>query len=266
MAKLFQFVILFLLVIPHISAQQTDTLKPRLDTIIIPNNAFQIGEKLVYSAKYGIIEGGRAYLSVNVIPHGYTYVYHAKAYAETVGITDKFATIRDIYESYFDIESGLPIMAVRNIQENNYLQYDEVRFDRQNNIALSLRNGLHQVPADVMDVLSAFYFARTYLFKNLTKNQVIVIQTYFEDGLFPVEMKFKGYENVKTRFGKIKCLTFGPIIREKSPFAKEEDLRIWFSDDGNYLPVKVHVKIPVGSVKLELIQYEGLKYDLKIEK
>ena len=41
-------------------------------------------------------------------------------------------------------------------------------------------------------------------------------------------------------------------------FNTAEDLEVWISDDENKLPVLCKAKIVVGSVKVELINYEGL--------
>ena len=37
-------------------------------------------------------------------------------------------------------------------------------------------------------------------------------------------------------------------------------MTIWFSDDANRVPIRGKLDLIVGSVKIDLIQYEGLKY------
>ena len=97
--------------------------------------------------------------------------------------------IYDIYESYFNVVTGLPVMAVRNIREGNYLRYNEIRFIHEQNKLLSLKSGEHDVPENIMDILSVFYFARTYLFKHVTDRDVIQLNTFFDNSGSKIKVK-----------------------------------------------------------------------------
>jgi len=231
------------------------------DTSVYFNTAFNVGEKLKYEVKYGLIKGGEAMMGIGIFPAGYSYVYHVKAVAYTTGVTSKVAKIYDIYESYIDIKTGYPIKAVRNIKEATYINYDETLFYRNNgNYVESLTKGTKEVPENCLDLLSAFYFARRFLFsENFTDGQVISLTTYFENKIFPIKIKYLEKETIKTDFGKIDCLKFVPIIEIDSPFDDEDDMQIWFSDDGNFVPVKIQMDAPIGNLKCELIEYENLK-------
>ncbi len=231
------------------------------------NNAFKVGEKLIYTVKYGLIKGGEASLTLDLYKSpGDNYYYHAKAIAYTTGLAAAIATIYDIYESYFDLQSGLPSHAIRNIRENHYIYYNEVFFFQDSGFVYSVNKGKIKTPKHILDILSAFYFARRFLFhKTLKKNQIIYLPTYFEDRLYPLKIKFKKKETIRTKFGKIKCLKFVPVIEVDNPFKKEDDLRIWFSDDGNYIPVKIRMKSKIGVFKADLISFSDLKNPLGIK-
>ena len=88
------------------------------------NTAFEPGEELIYDLKYGIIKAGEFSISVKLVPVGYDYYFYVIAKCYTTGVAAKLAKIYDIYESYFDIVTGLPIKAVRNVTENNYNVFD----------------------------------------------------------------------------------------------------------------------------------------------
>jgi hypothetical protein len=232
----------------------------RPDSIPYVNTAFTAGEKLSYKVKYGLIKGGEASLTIDIVPAGDTYLYHIKAIAETVGVVGAMVTIRDVYESYTEIQSGFPVKSVRNILEHNYTAYNEVLFFRENNYVLSLKSGKHDVPPDVLDILSAFYFARRHLFSHqLKKNDVIKLSTFFDDELFNIDIKYKNTEKVKTGFGKINCYRFVPAGTLRSTFKKEDQLQIWVTADENYIPIKIRVKVPLGTLKCDLIGFEGIK-------
>ncbi len=239
---------------------QQFTKSQKRDSIFIENTAFQTGETIKYNVKYGLIKGGEASMSINLIPVGYSYAYHVKAVARTTGVIAGFVKIRDIYESMIDIETGYPIKAIRNIREQKYTYYNEVLFDRKKNVVVSLKSGEHKVPPNTLDILSAFYYARRYLFKNkLKKNDIINMVTFFDDEIFLLKIRFKKIEKVKTRFGKIKCMKFVPVIEKGSSFKKESDLRIWVSNDKNFIPVRIRVDLPVSQIKVEIIDFSGTK-------
>ncbi len=227
------------------------------------NGVFKHGESLRYEVRYGILKGGEATMWIALVPAGNTFVYKVAAQATTAGVTAKLVSINDIYESYIDIVTGLPIKSIRNINEQNYRAYDEVLFLRKKNLVQSMKYGIKSVPDNTLDILSAFYYARRFIFSHeLKMDEVINLTTFFDGEIFPIKIKYKGIERVKCKIGKIECLRFVPVIAENSPIKREDDLSIWVSNDKNYIPVKIRFELPVGSLKADLIGYKGLKNKL----
>ncbi|MEA3452644.1 MAG: DUF3108 domain-containing protein [Bacteroidota bacterium] len=233
---------------------------------ITNNNAYKPGEKLVYDIRYGAIKGGEASLTIDIIPSGEDFYYYVKAKAVTTGVATKFARIYDVYESYFSISNGYPVKSIRNIRENNYMSYNEVLFYRNKNYVYSINTGKHWIPKNALDILSAFYFARRHVFHNhLSKNQTINLPIYFEDKLYQIKLKFKEKDVIRSKFGRIECLKFVPLVDINNPFKKEDDMQIWFSDDGNFIPIKIKMKSKIGTVKAKLIGYDNLKNPLGVK-
>ncbi len=226
------------------------------------HNAYKVGEKLIYEVKYKLIKGGEASLSLDLFQNGDEYVYYARADARTTGSARLVANIHDTYETYFDMFTGYPIRATRTIQENHYWYYNDVIFYQDSGKVWSMRSGIKTVPTPILDILSAYYFARRFLFdREFKQGQIIDLTTYFEDRIFPAKIKFKKVTKVRTKFGRVEALLFVPALDAKdNPFKRENDLLIWFSNDGNYIPLKVRMRTPFGSVKAELIDYENLNY------
>lgn len=250
---------IFILLIISISLN----LFSQTDSVPIVNTAFNPNEYLKYKIKYGIINGGTAELKITFEQVGYDWYYHVKALAQTSGVVGQFARVYDRYESYIQLFDGMPLQALRDINENNYHRYNEVIFDREENKVISLKSGEHKVPGGTLDVLSAFYYARRMIFKEpLHKNQVINLTTWFDEQLYTVKVKYKKTEKINTKFGRIKCLKFVPVIDDKSTIKKEKDMQVWFSDDGNFIPVKIRLKVGISTVKCDLIKYENLKNPL----
>ncbi len=235
------------------------TIAQSADSLLIENAAFVTDEELDYKVAYGIIKGGKASLTIRTVPVGDSYLYHIKAVAESVGMVGAVVNILDIYESYVDIATGYPIKSVRNITEHKYISYDEVLFFREQGFVRSLKSGDQLAPDSVLDVLSAFYFVRKSLYKTeLLKDKVISLLTFFDDQFLPIEIKFKEIEIIKTEFGKVKCLKFVPFLRNNKLFTDEEQFQLWVTADKNYIPVKIRVKLPIGSLKCDLTNFKGI--------
>ncbi len=220
------------------------------------------GEELVYSLNYGIFKGGEGRLLVkDTLMFGQT-VHHVVATGVTVGLADALYRIRDRYESFIDPRTDLPVKSVRSIREGRYSYYNEVVFEHGMDSArvFSQRSGNHWVPANIQDILSAFYFARKYKFHDqLSNGEVVEIMTYFSDELFPLRIRYKGIEVIETALGKMECYVFSPVTEVGRAFKTEDDMRIWITRDQNRLPVRIKFNLKVGSFVCNLEQFRGLK-------
>jgi hypothetical protein len=224
---------------------------------------FKAGEKLIYTVKFGPIVGGTASIYIKQVNYKNSPVYHSVAQGQTVGLAEKLYNVKDVFESYFDINTGLPIKLIRDVKEGNYKKREEAYFNRKNNTAYSLRKDTTiAVPPEIMDMVSLIYFIRSIDYSRLKKGDIIKTITYFDDEIFPFEIRYKGKEEVRTKYGRIKCLRFDPVVEPGRMFESEDDMQIWMSDDKNVIPIKVKFDLLVGSLHMELEQFANLKYPL----
>ncbi len=114
------------------------------------------------------------------------------------------------------------------------------------------------VPAHAQDMISAFYYARTWDLSNVQPGQEFTIDLFMDNENWPLKMKFVGKETIKIRNGKYRCLKFQPMVQKGRIFKGNDDLNVWVTDDANHIPVLVQAKVLVGSIKMELSDYQGL--------
>jgi hypothetical protein len=229
----------------------------------LPNTAYQQGESINFVMYYGFINGGTVNGKVTKEVLEGKEVFHASVTAKTTGLADVIFKVKDIYDSYLDQVTGLPFKSVRNIHEGSYKYYNEVLFDRTNNVVNSQRSGMHKVPENIHDIVSCLYYFRRLDFTKYKEGDIINIQTYFGDEIFPVNLRYRGKETIKTGIGKIPCLKFAPVTEVGRVFATEDDMLIWISDDANHVPIRIRLEMKVGSVKCDLTDYTGLKTSLR---
>jgi hypothetical protein len=235
--------------------------------------SYIVGEKVTYNIHYGVITGGTASLELKSDTLNGKEVWHSKLLAKTTGIADAIFKVLDIYESFIDPVTELPVKSIRNIREGRYRRYNEVLFDHKTRadsaILTSDLTGIHITPQGIHDILSCFYYFRNHILpvdSNLKKGGLITITTWFTDELYPIRLRYIGTDEIKTKAGKIKCYKFNPVTETGRLFKTEEDVSFWFSADKNFLPVKIRFDIFVGAFTVEIMSYEGLAYPLEIKK
>jgi hypothetical protein len=235
--------------------------------------SYTVGEKVNYTIHYGVITGGTASLELNRETLNGRLVWHSKLLTKTTGMVDAVFKVLDIYESFMDPVTELPVKSIRNIREGRYRKYNEVLFDHNTRadsaILTSDLTGIHIAPRGIHDILSCFYYFRNHILpvdSNLKIGGLTTITTWFTDELYPIRLRYVGTDEIKTKVGRIKCYKFNPVTETGRLFKTEEDVSFWFSADKNFLPVKIRFDIFVGSFSVEIVNYEGLVYPLEIRK
>jgi len=133
--------------------------------------------------------------------------------------------------------------------------------DKKNNKKLNF-----DLQDSIQDLVSAFYYLRNhYNPKDLVKGEAITLKMLFDDdGVFNFKLRYLGKEVVKTKYGKVECLKFRPMVQSGRIFKEQESLSLWVSNDANRIPIRIKADLAVGSIKADLDGYNGLKHQFKI--
>lgn len=225
----------------------------------IKNESFKEGEKLTYKLHYGVIDAGVATLEVKKTDKTINgrELLHVVGKGKSISAFDWFFKVRDRYESYVDKDGVFPWIFIRRVYEGGFEINQDYTF-YQHKKKVNTGAAKVDVPANVQDMLSAFYYARTLDFSNAKVGDEFDIDCIVDGETWPLKIKYKGEEEVKIRKGKFKCLKFVPVIQEGRIWKSEEDLAVWITNDKNKIPLLAKTKILVGSIKMELSGYEGL--------
>ena len=89
-------------------------------------------EEMEYVLRFGFIKGGKATLIAEKEKINRQPAIHYRMRGRTTGLVDKIYEVNDIYESWVDPETFLPIKSIRNVREQKYRFYDEVTYDHNN--------------------------------------------------------------------------------------------------------------------------------------
>lgn len=231
----------------------------------IKNNAFKEGEVVkmkVYYTTLGMYVGaGEATFTTTLEKYNGKQAYHCVGDGKTYPFFDNFFKVRDRYETYIDTATMLPLKFIRNVEEGNYKQYNNVTFNHAAKTAIST-NGVFKVSECIQDVISSVYYARNIDFNKYKPGDKIPFEMFLDDEVYSLYIRYIGKEKVKTKYGKFNAIKFKPLLVKGTMFEGGEKMNVWVSDDPNHLILRIESPISVGSVKVDMMSYKNLKYKL----
>ena len=241
-----------------------------IENTLPPFESFQNGEWFQLRLHYGPFNASYASFSLESDSLNNKAVYHAKGFGETTGIAKWFFKVEDYYESYFDQKTGLPYKFIRDINEGGYTKNVEIDFDHGK--ATAIVNDIKRdtikefsIEKGVQDLISCFYYLRKFYPKKGVKiNDSFDINMFFDNENYVFKLKFLGIETIRSKFGRIKCMKFRPLVQSGRVFEEQESVTLWVSEDKNRLPIRLQADILVGSIKADLENFKNLKYPFEI--
>jgi hypothetical protein len=235
------------------------------DFCSIRNNSFRNGEKIslvvFYNALGIYVNAGTANFVVNSERLNNKPVYHVIGTGVTNSKYDWIFKVRDRYETYIDTLTLRPYKFIRNVDEGGYKKYENITFNQNANTALST-DGVYKVPNCIQDVVSSMYYARNIDFDAYKVGDKIPFSMFLDNEVYNMYLRYLGKETIKTRYGKFKAIKFKPLLVKGTLFEGGEKMTVYVSDDQNKLPLRIESPLVVGSVKVDLMSYQNLRYPL----
>jgi len=243
-------------------ARRADSLKA-VPLRKLTNDAFAVGERLVFGVNYGFITAGEAVMEVAA----YDSVAGRKCYRVefTVNSLPSFSWIykvEDRYLTYIDVETIAPWKFEQHIREGTYRRDFIAEFDQVNLVATTT-GGTYPIPQYVHDIMSAFYFARTIDFSSFKPGDGVLLSNFYKDKTHELKVNFLGRQELETEAGTFNTLVVEPLVKEGGLFKSEGRIVIWLSDDERKIPVRVNTKVVIGSIDTELKSYSGIAGPLR---
>ncbi|MEL7535075.1 MAG: DUF3108 domain-containing protein, partial [Bacteroidota bacterium] len=123
----------------------------------------------------------------------------------------------------------------------------------------------HEVPANIQDVISAYYFARTYYDHQVLKvGDKISLRNFLDQKTFGLEAIMLKREVIEVDGKKFKAIKFKLLIDESGMVTDGSTIVFWISDDFNKVPLRIESDLMIGSLRADLIEWKQLLYPLGI--
>ncbi len=224
---------------------------------VIPNNAFDVGEKLTFIIRYGPIKAGTAIMSIPkiVIKMG-RECYKIQTEARSSAFFSAFFKVRDKVISYMDKNGLFSWGFEKHLREGKYSSDRIVVYDQYNGWAVTNKKDSLRIPPCVHDILTSFYFIRT---QKLEVGKSLFLDNHADNKLYPLEIKVHKKERIRVKAGTFDCIVVEPILRAEGLFKSKGRLLVWLTDDERKIPVQMKSKILIGYITAELKKMEGVK-------
>jgi hypothetical protein len=211
---------------------------------------WRIGEYFQFSIDWNGLNGGSSLMQVqNLHTVDGRRTYRIVTKAESNSFVSRFYKVRDRAESFIDAETLVSRRFIKHLREGGFKQDIDVRFDQEEKKAVYAGGPTLDVPGQVHDVLSAFYFVRT---RPLPIGSSFTIQTHDNRKSYAMEVKVHKRERIEVPAGKFDCILVEPVLKSEGVFQSKGSIFVWLTDDERRIPVLVKSKVPVGSISVSL--------------
>ena len=214
--------------------------------------ALEIGEKLVFSVRYGVVRAGTATIELaGVEDVAGDSCYHFVTTAESNDFFSTFFYVRDRVESFIAMKDLRPRRFEKYLLEGNYQAEQIVQFDHATNMATYQDGRIFEMMPGSHDVLSAFVDVRC---RDLRVGDEIQLECHADRKNYPLKTTVLRRERIEVPAGEFDCLVVEPMLRTPGLFKHEGSLTIWLTDDTYKIPVKMMSSLPIGSISVVLTE------------
>ncbi len=233
--------------VPEIRAERREIEPARR---YLENEAFGVGEELVFDIAYGFIKAGTATMKIpeQVFLNGRA-CFHVVTTAESNSFFSTFFRVRDTVETFIDTEGIFPWKFEKHIREGHYRADRFVDYQQQNNLVIQNGKDSLYVTDFVQGILSAFYYVRV---RDLQVGRHFDIMAYGDGFVYPLRVLIHREETVNVPAGKFHCLVVEPVLQSEGIFNQQGRLLLWLTRDRFHIPVLMKSKALIGSVDCRL--------------
>ncbi|MBI2884918.1 MAG: DUF3108 domain-containing protein [Candidatus Omnitrophica bacterium] len=217
-----------------------------------PSGVLRVGERLKFHGRWLGIPVGHGWIEVkSLVEFQDRPAYYIEAEGRTNSVLSTFYPVHDTIRSYLDAETLQPLQFEKHQREGNYRADETVTFDYDRLLATyhSELNGSTKevpIPADVQDIVSAFYWLRV---KYTDPSQPITLPMYSDEKIYHTT-----FEPVRPlmlemrRRGVIPSLLIEPHAAFKGIFIKRGRMHVYVSADERRLPLLFKLFTPWGLI------------------
>ena len=174
---------------------------------------YKIGEYAAYTLHFGVINVGFADLEITEsVQLNNRQIFHIVGKGRTAPFFDWFFKVRDVYETFIDTNTLLPLVFKRAVNEGGHLINQRYQFNHNDSRVITQDSSFF-IPINTQDMLSAFFLARTFKKESIINGKSFYVPIFMDDENYHLEIKYLANEIIDTKWGKIDCMVFKPKMQ-----------------------------------------------------
>ncbi len=212
-------------------------------------------EKLLFDIIWGgwsfrWVHAGQA--TLEILPTANPKVAQVRSLAWCNKFFNTFYPVRDTVSSFLNVKGLYPLRFDKVLHEGSY----HARISADYRPALGevvTQDTLLKTPPFSHDILSAFTFIRS---QKLAVGNTFELSAVSGKKSYRLKVLVHGEERVTVPAGTWDCLVVEPVLKDDGLFKAKGKLLIYMDKGPGHLPVKMVSKIPVGSIKADLVRID----------
>jgi hypothetical protein len=235
----------------------------------VPQKVIQPGEFMKYRVHYGFINAGEATMAISDDIHimNGRPCYKVDVKGNSTGLFDMITRVRDNWGTYLDTQAIVSQRFYQSIAEGRYRKKEIIDFDHQNKKAIVHRLDDHtgelikkvdfEIPKYVQDIVSGYYYLRTFDFDTLDANEIFQLKGFYDDTTYHLNVQYLGTKKLKTKVGEYESIVISPIMPKNSFFSGKNPVKGYISNDEKKIPLKVKAELLIGSIEIDIPEYRS---------
>jgi hypothetical protein len=213
----------------------------------IPARPWRVGERLVYTVKFGLFNVGRATMEVIAIDT----VRGVPTWHILFNIRGKALSysLNDSMQSWFGVHDLVSRRFVQDTEERGRQRYRSYEIFPEARYWIRDGRDSAATVADPLDDASFFFFARTL---PLEEGRTYTFARYFVADRNPVTIRVLQRQEISVPAGRFRTLAVRPVFQSRGLLGQGGHAIIWFSDDEARIPVRMRSALPVGTIEMSL--------------
>jgi len=217
-----------------------------------PRGGLRVGERLGFHGRWLGIPVGKGWIEVKALTElNGRAVYLIEAEARSNAFLSTFYPVRDVLRSYLDAETLRPVQFEKFQREGHYRAEEIVTFDYERLTATYrslLNNSVKdvQIPPDVHDILSAFYWLRL---QPVDPTRSLFVNIYSDEKVYYTEIKPLKTVTLELLWrGTFPCLLIEPLAAFKGVLVRRGRLWCYVSADEARVPLFLKISTAWGLI------------------
>ena len=225
-----------------------------------PELWFPVGEQLVYRIYWGRIPVGISYVTTGWVEQDGRKLLRIRYRTRTNRFLSKLYPVDDTIEALIEPRSFLPVRFTKNLSEGRHRKLEVTAFDHAHTNAvwtsvLKNKTQVFAIEPDTRDLVTFTYFMRKHVSQPGSRAQYRVMA---DDRIYDVWLQAGAVEPVRLPvYGDVDSVRIDPEAAFEGLFVRTGKLSLWSSQDARRVMTRGVAAVPVGSVRVILVDVNG---------